>query len=67
MIEWLEEFIKDLEYDRNTYEDFCGTEDLTEEERTELYANKDKSIYEWKHILYLLEAERDGLLVIKDI
>jgi hypothetical protein len=67
MIEWLKDFIKDLEYDRATYEDVCGTGDMSDEERNELYANKDKGIDEWKHILYLLEAERDGLLLIKNI
>jgi hypothetical protein len=39
---------------------------MTDEEREELYNNMNEEIEEWKHVLNLLEAERDGLIVVNN-
>lgn len=56
-LQWVTVFLKYEEMNRATYEDTCGTGDLTEEERTELYQEMDKQINMLKTIKSALEKQ----------
>ena len=56
-LEWITTFLNYNITDRAEYEDFCGTGDLTEEERTELYAGMDSNINMMKAIKSAVEKQ----------
>ena len=53
------ELLDMAEYSKATYEDFCGTADLTEEERKRVYDDMDKNINVHKATISALEKQTE--------
>jgi hypothetical protein len=56
-IQWHKELLNLYEFDRATYEDICGTGDLTEEERKEVYDDLDGRITMMKVSISALQQQ----------
>lgn len=56
-LEWATAFLENEEYSRDTYEDFCGTGDMDEDERKDLYEAMESSINLFKTIKVALEKQ----------
>jgi hypothetical protein len=56
-IQWHKEVLNLYEFERATYEDTCGTGDLTEEEREEVYNDLDERINMFKESISALQQQ----------
>lgn len=56
-LEWTNSFLEHEEYVRDTYEDTCGSGDMDEEERKDLYESMESSINLFKTLKYAVEKQ----------
>jgi hypothetical protein len=56
-LEWANAFLENEEYSRDTYEDTCGTGDMDEDERKDLYDAMESSINLFRTIKYAVEQQ----------
>ncbi len=59
-LKWATSFLEYEEYAKDTYEDTCGTGDLSEEERIDQYEAMDSSINLFKTIVFAIQQQVTG-------